>query len=455
MRRSFLFALIVFSGAVASHAEDWPQWRGPSRDGIWSESGIRTELDEEQLTPLWTVPIGSGYCGPTVAEGRVYVMDRILDPERIERILCFNSTTGEAIWDYEYESEYKRVGYTAGPRASVLIHEGLAYALGTMGHLHCLDAASGELIWKRDLQEEYEIDIPIWGVSASPIIEGDLLILQAGVLEGGCVMTFNRLTGEEVWRSVDGRSSYSAPIVVDWAEKRLLIVWAGERVVGLNPATGRVYWEHPTPPYKMVINVPTPVLDGDLLFITGFYDGSWMLRLTTGELNQPDAELVWRRRGESERETDGLHCMMSTPILQDGYIYGFDSYGELRCLEAETGDRIWEDLNAAPEERWGNVHMVQNGDDVWMFNERGELILARISPEGYEERGRAKLIDPTPEQLTPRRPVCWSHPAYADRCVFIRNDRELVCASLAAPEPVPSPPGEIEPRGLGRRIRER
>ena len=145
-----------------------------------------------------------------------------------------------------------------------------------------------------------------------------------------------------------------------------------------------------------------------------------------------DARTLWSAVGSSERNTKALQCMISTPIMRDGYIYGVDSYGELRCLVAATGERVWENQTATPRARWSNIHMVEQQDRVWMFNERGELIIAKLSPAGYQEISRAKLIEPTTAQLRQRNGVCWSHPAFANRHVFARNDRELVCASLAA-----------------------
>jgi outer membrane protein assembly factor BamB len=143
-------------------------------------------------------------------------------------------------------------------------------------------------------------------------------------------------------------------------------------------------------------------------------------------------EKIWRRRGRSERDTDALHAMISTPLLEGDYVYGVDSYGELRCLDARSGDRIWEDRTATPPARWSNIHMVRAGERIWMFNERGELVIATLSPRGFHEISRAKLIEPTMKQLTKRDGVCWSHPAFANRHVFARNDNELVAASLAA-----------------------
>ncbi len=154
-----------------------------------------------------------------------------------------------------------------------------------------------------------------------------------------------------------------------------------------------------------------------------------MLRLATDKLA---VEEVWRRAGASEQKTDALHVMIGTPILDGDFVYGVDSYGELRCLAAGNGDRLWTNETATPHARWSTIHMVRNGDRVWMFNERGELLITRLSPGGFEEISRAKLLAPTTEQLRQRGGVCWAHPAYANRCVFARNDEELVCVSLAA-----------------------
>jgi hypothetical protein len=181
----------------------------------------------------------------------------------------------------------------------------------------------------------------------------------------------------------------------------------------------------------MPLGVPTPVVDGERLFLCGFYDGSLMLRLLH---DRPGVEKLWQRRGANERNTDALHSIISTPLLVGDSLYGVDSYGELRCLDARTGDRLWESSQAVPRSRWATIHFVRNGDRVWMFNERGQLLITRLTPRGFEELSRAQLIQPTTGQLPQRSGVCWSHPAFAYRHVFARNDEELVCASLEAPQ---------------------
>jgi len=423
-----LVAVLLIVGAVAQ-GDDWPQWRGLNRDGVWHETGIVEKFEQPQLEHIWRAELGSGYCGPTVAQGRVYVMDRLVSPKQIERVRCFDAGTGKSLWTHSYDCTYQGVQYDAGPRASVTIHDGRAYALGTMGHLHCLDAVSGKVLFHRDLNSEYGIRMPVWGISAAPLIEGDLLILQIGGEDGACVVALDRGSGREIWRALDDEASYSAPIVIEQAGKRVLVVYTGDNVVGLDPTTGKVYWKQPFPPTRMVIGIATPVLHRDLLFVSNFFDGSVLLKLSQ---NEPTVTKVWQRAGESEEQTDALHSIISTPYLEGDYIYGVDSYGELRCLNLDTGDRVWESLEAVPRARWATIHFVRNHDNVWMFNERGELIIAGLSPEGFKEKSRAFLIEPTRDQLPSRRGgVAWSHPAFADRHVFARNDKELICASLA------------------------
>jgi outer membrane protein assembly factor BamB len=285
------------------------------------------------------------------------------------------------------------------------------------------------VLWKKDLGALYNIRMPIWGVAAAPLVDGDRVILHIGGSDGACLVALDKATGEEKWTALDEDASYSSPILVEQAGKRVLVVWTGESVSGLDPVTGAVHWSHPFRPKEMVINVATPVLEKNRLFLTSFYDGAEMLRLNPDSLEVSE---IWKRQGRNEQNTDGLHSIISTPLVEGDYVYGVDSYGELRCLDAKTGERVWEDLTAVPKDRWSTIHFVRNGEHVWMFNERGEVIISRLSPQGFEEISRAKLLEPTEEQLRQRGGVCWSHPAFANKHIFARNDKELVCASLAA-----------------------
>jgi len=311
----------------------------------------------------------------------------------------------------------------------VLVADGRAYTLGAAGHLFCFDAVKGDRLWAHDLDELYDIRMPVWGIAASPILDGDLLIVPACGREAYLV-AFEAKTGKEVWRALKDRGNYSAPIIIEQAGQRVLVSWSGDRVVAVDPRTGTLHWAVPFKPWKMPLGVPSPVLAGNKLFLTGFYDGSLMLELDRERLAVKE---LWRKRGRSERSTDALHSTIATPVIIGEHIYGVDSYGELRCLRVADGGRVWEDATAVPHDRWATIHFVRNGDRMWMFNERGELILGKLSPEGFEELSRGKLIEPTTDQLRRRgNGVAWAHPAFAYRHVFVRNDRELRCVDLSA-----------------------
>ncbi len=209
----------------------------------------------------------------------------------------------------------------------------------------------------------------------------------------------------------------------------MLVCWTGDNVVGLNPRNGDVHWKHPFTPTRMVIAIATPAVGGDRLLVSSFYDGSLMLKL---DRDRPQVQQVWRRLGPDEQHTDSLHAVIGTPYLEGDSVYGVDSYGELRCLDAGTGDRVWESLKATPKSRWSTIHMVRNADRTWMFNERGQVLITQLSPSGYTEISRAQLIEPTSGQLGQRGGVCWAHPAFAYKHIFARNDEALVAANLEA-----------------------
>ena len=224
--------------SIPSEGGDWPQWRGARRDGIWRETGILEKFAGETIPLRWTVPLGAGYSGPTVSAGRVYVMDYVKDLSA-ERVLCLDWRTGAKLWEVSYACSYGGFAYEAGPRASVTVHDGRAYALGAAGHLHCVDAVSGQILWQRDLRAEYRIRMPNWGIAAHPIIEGELMITQVGGAGEACVVAFDRTTGEERWKAFSDEASYSPPIAIEQAGRRLIVMALGFRLVAFDPPTAR------------------------------------------------------------------------------------------------------------------------------------------------------------------------------------------------------------------------
>lgn len=433
------------AGSRAS-ADDWPQWMGPQRDGVWRETQIVRTFPEGGPPVRWRVKIGGGYAGPAVAGDRVFVTDKQL-PEGVreggnpfqrsrtnatERVLCLSDRDGSVLWRYEYDCPYT-VSYPAGPRTTPVIHDDRVYTLGAEGHLFCFEADTGKVIWSKNFRTDYGREqSPTWGWSSNPLLDGNRLICLVGG-KGTAVVAFDKDTGSELWRALDAEGEhgpgYGSPIIVHSGGTRQLIVWLPSAVASLDPETGRLLWEHPFP-VQAGLTAPMPRFHDNRLFVTAFYNGSLMLEL---DPQRPTARVAWRRHGENERITDALHSIIATPYFDGDFIYGVCSYGELRCLNAQNGDRLWATYEATSGQsaRWGNAFLTRHEDRFFLFSEQGDLILARLTPQGYHELSRAHLIEPTgPAQ---RREVVWTHPAYAHRCVYVRNDREIASFSLAAP----------------------
>jgi len=437
--RFFVFAVLMscilpFS-ASASWADDWPQWMGPNRDGVWNEKGIIRAFPERGPAVRWRVPIEGGYAGPAVSDGRVYVTDyaapgdRTPDPGRrnelrgFERVLCFDVQHGALLWKHQYPCEYK-ISYPAGPRATPVVHDGKVYTLGAEGDLRCLATDDGELVWSRQLKDDFGVETPIWGFTGHPLIDGDKLICLVGG-PGSVVVAFNKNDGSEIWRALSAQEpGYSPPTMIETSGGRQLVIWHSEAINGLDPDTGDVHWTVPlVPDYGMSIMAPRQ--SGDLLFTGGVGLQAVLLRLVN---DKPDVEEVWR----GTRDT-ALYPVCATPLIHDGYLYGCCNRGELRCVKLETGERVWETYAPTTGGERGNsgtAFLVKNEEVFFLMSETGDLIIARLSPEGYEELSRAKLLEPTGDAFG--RAVLWSHPAFAERCVFARNDKELICVSLAA-----------------------
>jgi outer membrane protein assembly factor BamB len=438
--RGLTVAVLFLSCLTFARADDWPQWLGPQRDAVWRETDILEKFPTNGLNFRWRTPIGTGYAGPAVAGGRVYVHDRKLaantanpanafDRGRIpgaERVLCLDEKTGRVLWTHEYDAPYT-VSYAAGPRATPVVHQGKVYTLGAEGHLHCLDATTGKMLWARELTKDFTTKTPIWGFAGHPLVDGQKLICLVGG-EGSVAVAFDKDTGKELWRALTAREpGYAPPMIYEFGGQRQLIIWHPESVNGLDPETGRLLWTHRAP-VRTGMSIATPRQLGNRLFLTSFYSGSLMLRI------QSDAapEVLWQTAKASEKDTEMLHSVMSTPVVGADHIYGSCSYGQFRCLITATGERVWETFapTTGKSERWGTAFIVAQGDRHFLFNEQGDLIIARLTPEQYEEVSRVRLIEPNNHDA--RRPVVWSHPAFANRSIYARNDAEIICASLAA-----------------------
>ncbi len=438
-------ALLFQAITIAAHAEDWPQYLGPQRDGVWRETEVVEKLPTTARY-LWRTAIGAGFAGPAVAGDRVYVCDRVqaaedqhseyrwdkTDPVRgMERILCLSADTGAVLWKHEYPCRYT-ISYPAGPRATPVVHRGKVYCLGAMGDLLCLDAATGQLVWSKHFVRDYDMEINFWGMAAAPLVDGEKLIALVGGKKGAGVVAWNKDTGVERWRALECPDpGYSAPVIIECGSRRQLIVWCPIGLYSLDPDSGKVFW-HQSADLKMGHSIASPIFDPERrqVFVTSFFNGPLMMQLDS---EKPSAQLLWKGESDSElpRRTQGLHGLIATPMFQDGYLYGVCSYGQLRCLDQETGRRVWETFAATGEGRWSTAFLVKHRDRFLLFNEHGELILAKLSPQGYDEISRMAVLEPT--MKAGRRMVVWSPPAFAHGSLFARNDKEIVRVDLAEP----------------------
>ncbi|HUE84849.1 MAG TPA: PQQ-binding-like beta-propeller repeat protein [Vicinamibacterales bacterium] len=431
-----LCALIL---QVEIHGDDWPEWRGAGRLGVWNETGIIETFPADGLEVRWRTPIHAGYAGPSVAAGRVFLTDsrRTRGNRAVERALAIDEQTGAVLWTQEWPADYTglQLIYAIGPRATPTVDGNRVYVLGAMGRLLALDSATGNIVWQKDFVRDFAASIPSWGMSAAPLVDGDRLIALVGGEPDAKVIAFDKETGEEIWRALssDWEPGYNQPTIINHAGVRQLIIWHPRAISSLDPVTGKVYWEVPSE-VDMGMTVATPVHSGSHLLVTSFYNGARMLELDD---DKPGAAMLWAGKSNSEVATDAIHSTISTPVIDGNYIYGIDSHGELRCLELTTGKRVWESMALINERaRWATAFLVKNGDRYFINTDRGELVIAKLSPSGFHEISRTKLIEPTHPYARRRElgAVHWSHPAYANKHIFVRNDREILKASLAKDE---------------------
>ncbi|MEA3209834.1 MAG: outer membrane protein assembly factor BamB [Chthoniobacter sp.] len=403
-----------------ARADDWPQFGGLGRDGVWKETGIIQTFPPGGLKVRWRAPVGSGLSSPIVSDGRVFLCDaERKQPKAWERVHCYDETSGKLLWTHMDEVSYPEWAFgpasETGPDGTPLAAGGKIYAVGRMGNLVCLNALDGAVLWQKDLAKDFGLG-DTFGTTPSPLIEGDLLILVTGGMPDACVLAFDKENGKEVWRALNDKWTYSSPIVISAGGKRQLIVWTPDAITSLDPATGKTWWrELRTLHGDFAVATPT-AWEGLLLA------GGLMFQL---DPDQPAASVLWPKDTVQARRS---LSNTTGPLLLNGYVYSHKSQGRLVCLDARTGQQVWEKDKVTASGSGACLHLIRNGDGVWLFTDEGDLIRARLTPQGYEELGRAHLLNPT-YQFGGRKRL-WSPPAFANGHVFARSSEELVCASL-------------------------
>ena len=397
--------MVLLCASSLGLADDWPRWLGPRGDSIWRESDILSEIPEDGLKFKWRYPVGLGYSGPAVSNGKVYVMDYLKTSGDIsnraswkddlsgkERILCISAETGKLIWKHEYDQPYF-LSYPAGPRCTPTVADGKVYTLGTEGNLNCLDAETGKQYWSKSFNESYGTTTPLWGYAAHPLVVGSRVFCIVGG-EGSVAVAFNKDTGEEEWRALSAAErGYCPPSMIESGGKQQLLIWHGESLNSLSPMTGEVYWSSAIKP-SFGLTVAAPRLLGSLLFVSGMSSTSALLKLND---EKPGFETLWR--GKS---TTSVHCNNSTPVMTETMIFGCDvESSALIGVRVVDGERLWQtksptvgDLKKA---RHGTVFIVRylDTDRYFLFSETGDLILAEMTASGYREIGRQQVLEPT------------------------------------------------------------
>jgi outer membrane protein assembly factor BamB len=443
----FFLALILLGASGSVRASDWPQFLGPTRNGISPETNLLDRWPEKGPPLLWEKKIGTGYSAPSVKSGRLVVFHRDGAEEIVEAL---TADSGQPLWRYAYPSAFvDPYGYNNGPRCTPLLTDDYCYTFGAEGMLTCLDIKTGKPVWQRNTGKEWKIPEAFFGVGSTPVLEGDLLLVMVGGQPNSGMAGLDAKTGKTIWESVgeknwegaiakgwpgepvwhwrawDKQASYSTPTLATIHGERCALCLTRQGLVSLDPKTGAVnfsFWFRS--PVNDSVNAMSPVVVDDMILISAAYYriGSVLLRV------HPDnkgADEVWR--GTS------LEIHWNTPIVHDGYVYAFSGRNEpdarFRCVEFKTGkvmwdrDEHWPHHSAVAPEVYGRGSAILADGKLIALGEGGILGLFKPDPEKPEEICRYQV----PQMHFP----CWAAPVLSERRLYLRCEDRLVCFNLA------------------------
>ena len=383
---------------------DWPQFRGPQRDGVarasahlvrsWPASGPRL---------LWQVPIGEGYSHLAVVDGRIFTLFGTND---IEYLGAFDATNGHQLWQQRTDAELSN-DQGSGPRSTPTYDAGMLYVQSAQGQLLAVSAANGKVAWRHDLAKEFGARMPTWGIASSPLVEGDLLLVAVGGRGGRSAMAFDKHSGKVVWSALDERPGYASPIALTAAGVRQAIFFTGSSVAGVGAADGRVLWQIPwTTDYD--VNAATPLFVApDKLYVSSGYDTGATLFQLHAEGGRVKVQQLWKSRE--------MKNQFSSAVLAGDYVYGFDN-GTLKCVKVQTGEERWKQRGL------GHGSLILADGLLVVLSESGKLVLADAVPDAYHERASFQALNGR----------CWTGPSLAGGKLFLRNREQMEAFDLAA-----------------------
>ena len=404
-RLPLLIVVCCVALPAVSLAEDWPQHLGPTRNGVNAGGGLTTVWPKSGPTLLWAYEVGEGFAGPAVAKGKLVLFHRVEDHDAVD---CVDAITGKLIWRFRYPTDYRDgFGFDNGPRAVPAIADGRVYTFGAQGLLHCLDFKTGKKLWAVDTRAEYRSDKGFFGSAASPLVEGDHVVLNVGGRDGHGIVAFDRKTGKLAWHATDHEAGYSSPTAATIGGRRYIFVFTREGLVALNPKDGKVVFQFPfRARMNASVNAATPLIQKDLLFLsTSYRVGGKLIRVKDDAYQE-----VWAN-------DTSMSNHYATCVIHDGHLYGLHGRQEydpeLRCVELTTGKVKW----SAP---MGAATVTLAGQHLLVMTEQGELIMAEASPNRYKKLASAPILAATVR----------AYPALAADLFYARNGETLVCIDL-------------------------
>lgn len=403
LHRRALGAAALAAAALLTLAADWPQYRGPRRDGVSAETGLLGTWPEGGPKVLWRVPLGEGFSGLTVAGNRLFTLQQ---PGDATLVTAHDAGTGKELWRFRLDAAYED-SQGNGPRSTPTVDGNRVYALSARGKLAALDAGTGKAIWRKDLVQEFGATIPQWGVSTQPAVDGNLLLVDVGGRPGNAVVAFDKASGKVVWKSESDIAGYSQPVALTVDGVAQLVFFRGNALVALSPRDGKTLWKLPWRT-DWDVNAATPIfVPPNQLFVSSGYDtGSALLRLRA-DGGRPRVEEVWKSKV--------MKNQFSSSVVRGGHVYGFDNK-VLECIDLATGKVRWKQSGLGH----GSLLLAQG--QLYVLSERGRLVLVDATPDAYKERGSVQIL----------QGKCWTPPTLANGRLYVRNEKEMVCLNVEA-----------------------